>query len=280
MFAAIIVGVSLASAQTAALQATCAASVSNNTITWLASASGGVAPYAYLWSGDAGVASSTSTSTTATYGANSTYSASVRVTDASSSVANGSCSGTITYFSTSSTTTHVSVNLSPQLQIGPNGNFLARDLIVQSVGSNSFTGTVWGITYTVNVSSSTNGRRPDFYLRGGNSGGTFSLSQLLAGDQLGVTGQVATSSPLVVNADVVRDYSITVLRTGPPSGNPNGPLGGKGKENGKNEGSGNNGNESENGITSSSINGFSNRLNQLFGRLQNLQNLFRSRFEQ
>ncbi len=264
------------------LQASCTASVFNNTIVWTASSSGGVAPYTYLWSGDASVAGSTSTSITATYGANGTYSASVRATDASSTIANGSCYGTVTYFGTSASTTpptHTSVNLPPELQIGPNGNFLARDLIVQSVSGNLFTATIWGITYTVNVASSTNGgARPEFYLRGGGSGGAFDVSQLQTGDQLGVSGLVSAGSPLVVNATVIRDYSITVRRTNmPPHGNMNGSFGG-------NENNGNHyGNENGNGNSTSGPNGpntndFTNRLNQLFQQMQNLQNLFKNRF--
>ncbi len=265
---------SLASAQVAPLEVTCNAAVSNNTITWTATAQNGVAPYTYLWSGDSSVAGSTSTSIAATYQANGTYAAAVTATDSSSSVATANCSGVINYFvgtspttTASSTPTHEQVNLPAELQVGTNGSFLAHDLIVQSVSGNSFTGTVWGVTYTVNVAASTNGSVPQFYLRGGNSGGSFNVSELQDGDQLGVSGSVVSSSPLVVNATVVRDYSITTAR---PMGR--GDFGNISFGNGSfGQGNGNNNASSGNGNAQG-------RLNQLLQQLQGLQNMFRNRF--
>src|SRR5579864_4130192 len=67
-----------------ALTAACSSSVSGNMITWTATTTGGNAPVALLWSGNAGIAGSTSTVVTATYGTNGTYNATVTATDASS----------------------------------------------------------------------------------------------------------------------------------------------------------------------------------------------------
>ncbi len=212
------------------LEATCGTSVAANAITWTAEASGGVTPYRFLWSGDSGISGSTSTSITAIYAANGTYAATVQVTDASSSVASATCSAVVSSFSTSTPPTHTQANLPPQLQVGPSGSFLARDLIVQSIGTNSFTGSVWGVTYTIDTASSTTGGgigfgfEPEFFLRGGENGGAFNLGQLQVGDQLGVSGSVASSSPRVVDATVIRNYSITTVRPihMPGGGNGNG----------------------------------------------------------
>jgi len=257
------------------LEAMCSASVINNSITWSASASGGVTPYSFLWSGDGNLAGNTSTAVTTSYGSNGTYAATVTVTDASSSVASAHCSAMVNYFvATSPTSTptstppsHTTVNLPPTLEIGPNGGFLAHDMIVQSVGTNSFTGTIWGVTYTVNVASTTNGgpgRGPfpaiAFFLRGGNSGGAFDLGQLQVGDQLGVQGSVSTGAPLVVNATVVRDYSITVIRPKPQPEHPMFPS------------STNYGNDHGNG-NGSTTGDLQNRLNGFLQQLQSLRSL-------
>ena len=263
---------SLASAQVAPLEVTCNAAVSNNTITWTATAGNGVAPYTYLWSGDASVAGSTSTSITATYQATEPTPRPSRRPTALQASQRQTARGSSTISSghrpaQTSTLTHEQVNLPPELQIGANGSFLAHDLIVQSVSGNSFTGTVWGVTYTVNVASSTNGSVPQFYLRGGNSGGSFNVSELQDGDQLGISGSVASSSPLIVNATVIRDYSVTTARPMGQDGFGNASFGSgaSGQGNGNNNASSGNGNAQ-------------GRLNQLLQQLQSLQNMFRNRF--
>ena len=251
---------------------TCSGSVVNNVVTWSANAAGGVSPYSFLWSGT-NVQGSTSTSVVATYGANGVYNASVTATDASSSVATGSCSVVVNSFVTP-TSTHTQVNVPPQLQVGPDGRFLARDMIVQSVGTNSFTGTIWGITYTVNVASTTNPvgwMGLEYYLRNGRTGGNFSMSQLQVGDQLGVSGWVSTGSPLVVSADVVRNYSLMTPRPEIPememerNMNANGGMNLQGAVS-----SGENSNPESNSI--------GNRLNALMQQLQNLQLQYQNRF--
>ncbi len=119
---------------------------------------------------------------------------------------------------TSTMPMHQQVNLPSQLQVGPDGNFMARNLIVQSVSGNSFTASVWGVTYTVNVgaapaaTANTGTMMPEFLLRSGKGGGQFDMSQVQVGDQLGVQGRVSTGSPLVVTANVVRNYSLTTAR--------------------------------------------------------------------
>jgi hypothetical protein len=110
------------------------------------------------------------------------------------------------------------IQVSSDLQIGPKGAFLGHGIVVQSINGDSFTGTVWGVTYTVNVNTATSSSataRPEFLLKNGNDGGPFDASQVQIGDQMGVSGWVASSSPLIVNAQVVRDYSIAVSRPQP-----------------------------------------------------------------
>lgn len=72
-----------------ALAVTCAGSATATGITWTATPSGGVAPYAYLWSNSA---TSASQSVTVAPG---TYSQTITVTDASSTVASSTCSATV-----------------------------------------------------------------------------------------------------------------------------------------------------------------------------------------
>jgi hypothetical protein len=167
------------------------------------------------------------------------------------------------------------VKLASDLTIGANGAFTAHDLIVTSIDSNSFTGTVWGITYTVNTASSTNsgnGGRfyPAFYLRGGDNGGTFNLDELQVGDQLGVSGTVASSSPLVVNATVVRDYSVTTVRPQPT------PMPMPWQGNGG--GYGNNGTSSGNQNGTSAYNGIQGRLTNIIKQFQGLRAFFGAHF--
>jgi uncharacterized repeat protein (TIGR01451 family) len=108
-----------------------------------------------------------------------------------------------------STSTRPAVVIPQVLSINPNGNFLARGMVVTSVASGSFQGQIWGITYTVNW----NDRLPQFIFRTGASATSTNPSEQLAtGDVLGVSGRVSEQAPLTVNAMVVRDYSISGFR--------------------------------------------------------------------
>ena len=78
----------VANAQTA-LSVSCSGAPTATSVAWTASASGGIAPYAYLWGNG-----STSTSQTVTY-APGTYSMTIQATDASSSVATSTCAATV-----------------------------------------------------------------------------------------------------------------------------------------------------------------------------------------
>jgi len=69
--------------------------VSNNTITWVATPYGGVLPYLYLWSGDSNISGSTSNPISATYSATGTYRAVVTVKDSRSNNATATCSATV-----------------------------------------------------------------------------------------------------------------------------------------------------------------------------------------
>lgn len=338
---------SIVGAQSTALSVSCSGAVTNNAITWTASAMNGTAPYAFVWSGDPSVAGSTSTSIIATYssGTTATYTAGIRVTDASSTVATSTCSATVTAavvpVSTSTLNVFVAVNNTaggsaapsnftvtvaganaspspftgsntgiavtlnanaayavtasslvnytasvsgncvgpiaaggtasctvtetyvppattpqppaprvnqPSLSIGPNGAFLARGMTVTSVGTNSFQASVWGITYTVNWSGTLSAYGPfEFWFRYNKANSTSTPTQQLAvGDEVGVSGKVASGTPLVVNANIVRDYGITVPR----------PV------------------HTDNGNAENA----QGRLNDLMNQLKGLQDLFRGRF--
>ena len=346
--AGVFVLASFAFADSTQLTTSCTASISGNVVTWTASTTGGNMPYGLLWSGNTGVAGSTSTSIMATYTVNGTYNSTITATDASSTIATGTCSAVVTSnvtptptstlnvyvlvnntaggsavpsnftvtvggaaatpssFAGNASGTAVVVNASstytigastlanytasasgncagpiaagnngtctlaetyvspsvtptstprvnpPLLSVGENGGFLARGMTVTSVASGSFQAQVWGITYTVNWSGNLNNLF-EFWFRYNKANATSTPSmQLNVGDEVGVAGKVSTSSPLVVNASVVRDYSITMPRL-------------VHTDNGK-------GNGGENyGDTRS-------RLNDLLKQLKGLQDLFRGRF--
>lgn len=187
----------------------------SNVITWNAFPTGGSPPYTLLWSGDQ-INGATGTSVTATYDSTGAVYANVTATDAASSTATAPCSATITSVSgggggtaTSTPTTTPPVNVPNVLNIGANGSFLGRGLMVTSVASGSFQGEIWGITYTVNW----NGNLPRFFFRDDNDGtSTNPSAQLSAGDVVAVAGSVSSSSPMVVTANAVRDYTITSTR--------------------------------------------------------------------
>ena len=262
-----------AQADTSALAVTCAANVSNNIVTWTATPSGGNAPYTLLWSGDSSVAGSTSTSMSVTYSMNGAYHAMIQVTDASSTVVTSTCAATVTSNTTPTVTPPLPRVNQPALSIGVNGSFLARGMTVTSVASGSFQGTVWGITYTVNWSGNV---PPEFFFRKGNkaTSTTNPVDQLAVGDEVGVSGSVSTSNPLVVNTNVVRDYSITTaslpgLRRGQPSSpfyNGQGNGGGNGNGNGEGENA---------GVSASATVDAQSHINDLINQLHNLQDLFK-----
>ncbi len=149
-------------------------------------------------------------------------------------------------------------------------------MTVTSVGTNSFQAQVWGISFTVNWSGSL--ASPfEFWFRSRQANATSTpAAQLAVGDEVGVSGiLVASSSPLTVNANVVRDYSITMPR---PVFQPHGDngYGNSGMNDGKGNGNGNN--ENGNGNTGSNSSDTQGRFNDLMKQFQNLQNLFRNRF--
>ena len=184
----------------------CVGSVSGTTISWSSTTTGGVSPYTYLWTGAS--LTSTSTNTSRTY-SSGTYTAMFTVTDASSTVATTSCSATVAS-STPVATTTPPVALppffkSPQLIINSGGKFLARGMMVTSVASTSFTGSIYGTTWTINFAP-TDGETVQ---RDGKSVKITTLSAIKVGDEVGVSGMLNTSSPLTVDARVVRDYSLS-----------------------------------------------------------------------
>ncbi|MEK7547006.1 MAG: PKD domain-containing protein [Patescibacteria group bacterium] len=202
--------VSFTGAQTSALTASCSGTVASTTVTWVATSTGGTSPYSYLWSGTNGVSGATSSSVTANYPSGGTISVSVNVSDSATSTATttSSCSAVVPQPTNTTSTPPVARPFFKQaeLVINPAGNFLARGMIVQSISSSSFVGKVWGTTWTVNFAPSA-----ELLLRGG-KGVKVDLSQIKVGDEVGVSGRVNSDQPGVVNAKVVRNYSIIALR--------------------------------------------------------------------
>jgi surface antigen len=170
-----------------------------------------------------------------------------------------SCTITETYVApviTPTSTTPAPRMIPPMLSVGPNGAFLGRGMTVTSVGTNSFQASVWGVTYTINWSGSLNGGgegKFNFFFRHGNSASSTvnPVAQLKVGDEVGVSGKIDAASPLVVTANVVRDYSITMPRMG-DQGN------GTGNGNGNHEGNG-------------SSSDFHSKIQDLMGKIQGLQ---------
>lgn len=144
-------------------------------------------------------------------------------------------------------------------------------MIVQSVSGNSFTGTVWGTTWTVNVATGNSA----FYLRdGGEDMGAINVGQLRVGDEVGVSGIIDPNQPLTVDGSVVRNYSITGLRQN-LHGQGENQNGGNGNDNGNGSS-----NSSENGGSvigtsaaagSSSVSNFRVELEQMLQQLQQLE---------
>lgn len=184
--------------------ATCSGSVSSSTIAWSSTAAGGTAPYTYLWSGT-NISGTTTANTSATTYAPGTYTATVTVTNASTSArtAIATCSATV-----ASTTPAVPLPpffKSPKLVINPGGHFTARGMIVTSVASTSFTGTIWGTTWTVNFTPQSG----EALHRDGKTVKQFNSSSVKVGDEVGVSGKIDTTATLTVNAKVLRNYSLS-----------------------------------------------------------------------
>ena len=202
---------SLVYAQNVPLSATCSGTPNINVIIWTASPVGGTTPYSFQWSGT-NVTGTTQT-VTATYNSTGTFSATVAVRDmatttASSSVVNANCSATVTTLPAATSTPPARKFKQPMLNINPSGHFLARGMEVVSVGANSFVGKVWGTTWTIDTTG-----LGEFLLREGRSvRRVIDVSVLQLGDEVGVSGRVDPATPLVVKAQVVRNYSIVLER--------------------------------------------------------------------
>lgn len=146
------------------------------------------------------------------------YTYTVAAYDAAGNMSSQSGSVSATTLATGSVTSPVSVP--PTVDITSGGGITIHGMTVTGVGTNTFTGTVWGITYTVNyngtATSGNNGRgRFQFLLRGGNSA-SVNASQIQVGDIVGVQGSVTQAAPTVITAQVVRNYSITTPRAPKP----------------------------------------------------------------
>lgn len=272
---------SLVMAQTTPLSVTCFGSVATNVITWTATPANGTAPYTYVWSGNV---SGTSSVVSATYGSIGTYQATVQVNDSATSTATATCQATVTALPSvpPTSTPPMPFMNRPMLNVNAEGNFLAKGMRVISVGSGSFTGQVWGVTYTINYSGNVNGwgDSAEFYMRQGLTSTSTIQTQVQVGDEVGVSGRVDILNPFVVTAKVVRDYSIIMPRKEHNEDeNENG--GGKWMNSNNSNGQGNNGNGNGNGENKGDRGDRGEsmkRLNDLFGQLKSLQDLFRNKF--
>jgi len=146
--------------------------------------------------------------------ASTAYTYTVSAHDAAGNTSAQSAGVSATTLASGSVTSPVSVP--PTVDITSNGNITIRGMTVTGIGTNTFTGTVWGITYTVNYNGTAtpgnNGRGHfEFLLRGGNSANV-NASQIQVGDIVGVQGSITQAAPTVITAQVVRNYSITTPR--------------------------------------------------------------------
>lgn len=220
-----------------------AVSSSQINLTWTASTDNvGVTGYKVYRNGtQIGTTAGTSYSDTG-LSVSTTYSYTVAAYDAAgnTSAQSGSVSATTLASGTAPVSTYT---VPPTVDIGSNGSILLHGMTVTSVGTNTFTGTVWGLTYTVDYTSSTasgGGNRFQFLLRNGTSA-ALNASQIEVGDQVGVQGTITQSSPTVIQAQIVRNYSVTTPR--PSSQNSNhGNGNGQSGQNSGNGGIGNLGN--------------------------------------
>jgi uncharacterized repeat protein (TIGR01451 family) len=182
------------------------------------------------------------------------------------------------------------------LSIRANGDFLARGMIVTSVGSSSFQASLWGNTYTVNFTGNGDNDGDEFLMRNGNTpfnfdeNGSHLSDQVFVGDIVNVSGQVSVAAPFVVASNVVRNDSIGSPRQ-PRSifgfggngfgsfGNGFGGFGFGSSSNSNNSGNGNNSSGSSSSGSSgnnSSSNSVQTQLNSLAAQLQQLQQMFQS----
>ena len=184
--------------------ATCSGTVAGSTIVWSSTATGGTAPYTYAWSGP-GINGTTTQNTSATTYAPGTFTATVTVRNASTTASStiATCSATVA--SSPAPAPLPPFFKSPHLVINPGGQFTARGMIVTSVASTSFTGTVWGTTWTVNFTP----KSGEALHRDGKSIKQFDLSLVKVGDEVGVSGKIDTTATLTVNAKVLRNYSLS-----------------------------------------------------------------------
>ena len=166
------------------------------------------------------------------------------------------------------------------LSVDSNGNFLARGMVVTSVASTSFQAEIWGITYTVNW---TDNDGDEFLFQGNDTPFNFGLhgnrfsDEIAVGDTVNVSGKVNTSAPLTVNANVVRNDSITFAR--PPR--PFSPVifnGYNDRQVGSGTSFNGNGNVSSSGGDANV--GFQSQLNGLTAELKSLEQMFQGRFGQ
>ncbi len=195
-------------------------------------------------------------------------SSSATITVATNSGGGGGGGGTTT--STPSSTPVATINIPPMLTINPNGNVTAKGMLVTSVTSDSFQGQIWGITYTVNW----DGQMPRFFSNEDTVGTSTSPGQQLnVGDMVGVSGLITSSTPLTIDASVVRDYSIFGLR--PPrfwyNGNGSGTT--VGSQDPDNDGDVDQTTTSS-GTAESMLSAFQVELNNLTTEFQNLQKMF------
>ncbi len=191
-----------------------AVSASQINLSWAASTdSAGVTGYDIYRNGtEVGTTAATSYSDTG-LAASTGYTYTVAAFDGAGNNSGQSTSVSATTLASGTTvTTPSSYTIAPTIQIGANGSILIHGLTVTSVGTNTFTGTVWGITYTVNYSPSTTSGAFKFLLRGGNAA-SFNSSQIQVGDQIGVEGTISASSPMVIQGQIVRNYSIVNPRS-------------------------------------------------------------------
>lgn len=177
LLAAAFILTPVAGAYAATLSASCSGVLSGTSVTWAGQATGGVSPYTYLWNNGA------TTLAQSLLAVPGTTTLAFQVTDASSTVATTTCTTVVPAVT-------VPVKRNQMLQIEGHGQFQAKNMIVKSVGTGSFTAEVFGITYTIKT------------------------SQLVTvGNYVDVVGRLSDGSPLTVDARKVKERPATKVVT-------------------------------------------------------------------
>ncbi len=195
-----------------ALTASCVGSPTASNITWTASATGGIAPYALLW----GNGSTTASQTIAV--APGTYSMTLQATDASSTVATATCSATVAW----PAPTITSFTAAPSSITSGQSSVLSWVVTnASSTSINNGVGTVTGTSVTVTPSVMTT-----YQLSAVNPGGTTNANATVTVNPAAGTGVAAQIQALLNQINALKAQILLLIQQQAGSGGGTGNAGG------------------------------------------------------